>query len=232
MFDSRVMKATIEALLLGDTPRRSRILAGPCRGATMILNRSTQTKVWVGMFDRRLQRELKSLARADDVAFDVGAYQGFFSLLLSRTCQSVVAVEPDPRNVADLRTNIALNDANISVVHAAVAAVPGKTSLLLGVEPTESRLVEAHYTQNPWSGSAEVTVTTLDELADRHGHPGVIKIDVEGAEAEVLRGGDEVLARRPPIACEIHDTRAEVEKILVERGYRIRMAGERLLIAS
>jgi FkbM family methyltransferase len=198
----------------------------------MILNRSTQTKLWLGTFERRLQRELKSLARPDAVAFDVGAFQGFFSLLLSRTCERVVAVEPDPRNVADLRANVGLNDAHIDVVHAAVAGVPGKTSLLLGVERTESRLADAHYTENPWSGSVDVAVTTLDELADRYGSPGVIKIDVEGAEVEVLRGGDEVLARRPAIACEIHDTRAQVEEILVGRGYRIRMAGERLLIAS
>jgi FkbM family methyltransferase len=197
----------------------------------MVLNRNTQTKVWLGTFERALQRELAALARENMLGFDVGAYQGFFSLLLARRCERVVAVEPDPRNVAELEANIALNDVNVVVVQAAAAAKPGQTNLLLGVEPSESRLVEAHYEKNPWSASAPVRVTTLDELAEQHGYPGVIKIDVEGAEEEVLQGGSAVLAGRPAIACEIHTTPAQVEELLRGFGYRIRMANERLLIA-
>jgi hypothetical protein len=61
--------------------------------------------------------------------------------------------------------------------------------------------------------SVEVEMITLDGYADEHeAHPQVVKIDVEGAEAEVLQGMREILRRdRPALIIELHVIKGDVE---------------------
>ncbi len=49
-----------------------------------------------------------------------------------------------------------------------------------------------------------VASVTLDELATRHGTPGLVMIDVEGAECMVLKGGERVLQSGADFAVEVH----------------------------
>lgn len=68
-----------------------------------------------------------------------------------------------------------------------------------------------------------VITVTLDWLAERFAAPSVLKVDVEGAEALVLRGGRELLARaRPRILIEVYEENAEeVGRLLGEHGYKL-----------
>jgi FkbM family methyltransferase len=116
----------------------------------------------------------------------------------------VVAVEPSSREVARIQRNVTLNAAtNVSLVHAALGDREGTATL---------KVAQAlHAGQNSLGGFAyddvrlerveEVPVITLDALADRCGlgTVDVLKIDVEGAEAGVLRGGQRVLERSKPL---------------------------------
>ena len=52
----------------------------------------------------------------------------------------------------------------------------------------EARSADADFTGVHWNRSVEVAVTTLDALVERFGTPSFVKIDVEGAEADVLAG--------------------------------------------
>jgi len=67
-----------------------------------------------------------------------------------------------------------------------------------------------------------VVQITLDWLLMHMPKPDVLKIDVEGAESGVLRGGERLLATaRPVVLCEANaDSRAEVSAILSRHGYR------------
>jgi Methyltransferase FkbM domain len=69
----------------------------------------------------------------------------------------------------------------------------------------------------------EVDALALDDFAQGNPLPTVVKIDVEGAEADVLRGSEEVFRRAQPVLiCEVHNDRAEedVTRWLEERAYR------------
>src|ERR1700730_16106652 len=70
--------------------------------------------------------------------------------------------------------------------------------------------------------SIEVETVTLDSFGRKHALPSIIKIDVEGAEAAVLRGSEEIFrSAKPVVICEIHHAQAasDVTQWLRARGY-------------
>lgn len=131
------------------------------------------------------ERCLRSGARV----FDLGAHQGVVALMLAKAVGAqggVVALEAVPHNAQVAKRNCALNGAsNVHVVNAAVASTSG-----VAFVPTE---LNAHVRPNGGAGLAEVPAVTVDELADRHGTPDVILIDVEGGELAALQGAQRTL---------------------------------------
>ncbi len=74
-----------------------------------------------------------------------------------------------------------------------------------------------------------VPVTTIDNFVYEQKNPGpdIVKIDVEGAEALVLRGMKNVIRDfKPVLLCEMHGRNSEVENVLREAGYNIVVLGE------
>jgi hypothetical protein len=68
----------------------------------------------------------------------------------------------------------------------------------------------------------EVETTTLDAIGEEYALPSLIKIDVEGSEAAVLRGGEGIFrSAKPLLVCEIHHEQAssDVTSWLRARGY-------------
>jgi len=141
-------------------------------------------------------------------AFDVGANIGLYTLLFARhvgLSGDVHAFEPDRENLRRLRTNIALNESeNVRVVPAALYSTPG--TVTLNVFPTHlnawhslgrPRLPDPFHPGRTAEPIAErsVEATTLDEYCDSHqvDRIDLLKIDVEGAELDVIRGGAALL---------------------------------------
>ena len=72
-------------------------------------------------------------------------------------------------------------------------------------------------------GIIVVEAETLDHFVADHRSPTVVKIDVEGAEEEVLKGAEEVFRRsKPTLICEVHNERAAegVAAWLARMGYQ------------
>jgi FkbM family methyltransferase len=138
--------------------------------------------------------------RPGEVALDVGANIGWYSLLFDRLAEpaaDVFAFEPDPDNRLLLERNIALNQARrVHVVPFAVSDSPGTATLhrFSGGNRGQHTLLPLY------SGDdVEVRTVTLDEFWNAEGlgtRPlRLVKIDIEGHEAAAIRGGSRALAR-------------------------------------
>jgi len=116
---------------------------------------------------------------------DVGAHVGSFALWAATRAPhaQIIAVEPEPRNAADLRRNVTTNglDSRVTCIEAAVAAEPGRLSLHVPPhrDTTSSQALEGRV--------VEVTAVSLPELLQASGgHADLVKLDCEGAEWAVL----------------------------------------------
>jgi FkbM family methyltransferase len=126
---------------------------------------------------------------------DVGANFGYFTLLGAAATGPggrVIALEPDPRMVAELRSNIALNRLeSVNVIGAAASDRSGAITLAGFTEAGGNWGVST--IARPAEGAEPaftVRAAPLDTLLDEAevGEVGLVKIDVEGAEALVLAG--------------------------------------------
>ncbi len=175
----------------------------------------------LGVLELPVQEALVASLRPGHVCFDVGANVGFLTLLCARLVGPggrVVAFEPLPAAAAALRANLARNGfANVEVREEAAGERSGSAWLAVGADTALSRMVAR---QGP--GTIAVPVVAIDDLV-RSGAvpaPQVVKIDVEGAEVEVIRGMRDVLRRYGPVVlCEMHDRNREYAAALAEAGY-------------
>jgi len=127
--------------------------------------------------------------RPDDLFMDVGANIGSYTLLASGVCKArAISFEPDPETMALLQRNIDLNGLHGRVVleEAAVGADEGEVELTKGLDTCN------HVTKANEGTTQRVSMRTLDRVAALN-PPIMIKVDVEGHEAEVLRGARAVL---------------------------------------
>ncbi len=198
-----------------------RILTGRLKGARWIAGAGIH-RCWLGTYEIEKQRALEAFAKPGMVVFDIGAHAGFYSLFFSRLVGAtgcVWAFEPDVQNAGYLLKHVDLNRCgNVAVVAAAVGANADLGHFRRGSDSYIGHLSTA--------GDYRVQTVSLDHLLEDHSVPvpGLIKIDVEGAEAEVLAGADELLTRhRPVVFVALHSTRASAEcwQRLKAHGYRL-----------
>ncbi len=175
--------------------------------------------------DAPFQRSL-ALIRPGDVAVDVGAHAGIWSLLAAARGARVHAFEAVPEMAERLRDHARINgQENNIVVHVAAAGAE------VGLRPFFA-VREGNSGASSFASGAgeeiEVPVVTLDSIVDR---ADVLKVDVEGAEIQVLHGARRLLsgAGAPAIFFEMDDALCarfgtsgrEVKQLLVEYGYHV-----------
>lgn len=131
---------------------------------------------------------------------DVGANIGLYSLLAATLFDpgDVVAFEPTPDLVAIARRIAQANDVAIDVRPCAVSSAAGRAALhLASVSDVSNSLVEGFKASET---SVEVDTVRLDDVAaDWSDVPTVMKIDVEGHEADVLAGAHATIRDRRPV---------------------------------
>jgi FkbM family methyltransferase len=135
------------------------------------------------------------LPKRGDIVIDVGAAFGFYSIVASKMVGQdgkVVAIEPQPDSFDMLNKNIKLNKlTNISTLNYAVSSK--KTTLKLY---SSYSTVQERAGQSPQQ-YIEVRADTLDNLLRQLDldKANWIKVDVEGAELEVLKGAAGILSK-------------------------------------
>ncbi len=136
----------------------------------------------------------RSASKSGGVALDVGANVGAYALLFGWWVQPggrVYAFEPAPDAFDGLSRHVLLNDLDgvVRPVRVAAAGASGTATLRVDGISGANRLSE-----DDSGGSIEIDAVTIDDFCAREGiRPTVIKIDVEGAELEVLRGARETI---------------------------------------
>ena len=168
------------------------ILQGPARGLWWRVGAGDHG-CWLGSYELEAQLACCRILNAGDAACDVGANAGFFSLLMNRLVGplgAIVAFEPVASNVAELRDTLARNHVvNVNIVSAAVAASTGMSLFARGHSRFAGRLHDR--------GDQIVPTIALDDAYGEDARaPRLIKIDVEGAAADVVRGARRLLTRR------------------------------------
>ena len=196
------------------------ILRGPARGLRWVIGTGIYGP-WLGMYESEKVRLLAGLLREGDVAYDIGAHAGYYTLVAARLVGrtgSVVAFEPNPENIRALRRHLVLNRVqNVEVVEAAVSDRTG-TARFDDSDRSNSR------GRLSYGGSLEVSCVALDALIGGNGlpAPAVIKMDIEGGECLAIDGARELLvSARPMILLATHGPaiRARAKSLLRDIGY-------------
>jgi FkbM family methyltransferase len=170
-----------------------------------------------------LQFMLSRITSADTV-FDVGAYQGLHSILFARAARRVAAFEPNPSTFGVLQDTITANRAPNVIAYPVAIGGETKTATLFGSGSASSLqpLLDGLEKRN-------VDVVTLDGFAKEQSLlPDVMKIDVEGAEYDVLSGASACLERCRLLCVEVHlqqlpKFRAnpqQIDELLSEAGFK------------
>jgi FkbM family methyltransferase len=165
------------------------------------------------------REELFALAylRPGDVAVDVGANIGIFSMLMCAAGARVIAFEPGSRSRSDFARALVHNpSADVTMVPVALSNAPGRMGL------TMDREASNHLTTDTGERVEDVEVMRLDDYMSGHAADIVfVKIDAEGFDLEVLQGAEGLLgAQRPVLMVETWGP-PTVRNWLEERDYRI-----------
>lgn len=184
----------------GRKPRR--ILTGPFRGIAMGLCLHTQMQLYLGIFEKETHTWLTRLSKGIMTAIDIGVAHGEYTLYFLTKTQAVrvFAFEPDISLFPYLSENLKLNDLDqsrrLEISHK-----------FLGMSDTEQEI-------------------RLDSIANSIQAPCFIKLDVDGAEEEVLAGAEKINSLADVRwLIETHSKGLEVacEKVLRASGFQTRI---------
>ena len=211
-------------------------------GAILKLHRndSLARGIACGNFERGERRLVSGLLRKGDCFIDVGADLGLYTVLAGKKVGQagrVISVEPSPVTCRGLRRQIELNGLeNVTVAEAGLSSSTGELELWDAAAGGDAFSSFGKPIQEGGFEKVKVAVTTLDLLAEEFcggRMPSLVKIDVEGWEPNVLRGGQSLLSRpdSPKLLVEFCEDAlrgagsscVELHAILRDYGYSLRI---------
>jgi hypothetical protein len=187
---------------------RLRVMRGPFRGGVVYLNPRDSLRKLMGLYEAELNPWLEGVLPQVDTILDVGANDGYFcfgcAAALRRMGRSgrIVAFEPLPGHQQQLRTAAELQ--------------PDRSVPIEIVD----KLVGSRETED---------MVTLDSAGGAESSMGaLVKIDVEGAEEDVLAGAGRWLTGRNHFVIEVHERRflETIPSTFEARGMRVRQINQ------
>ncbi len=208
------------------------IMQGRLRGTKWIVG-AGEHGYWLGSYEMNKRLAFEREIAPGTVMYDIGANVGYFSLLAAELVGpegQVYAFEPLPRNVEFLEKHIKINKCdNIKIVATAVSDHSGEAHFDLGASTAMGHIAE--------SGGIQVRMVALDEMlaAGELRPPDYMKVDVEGAEYEALKGARTLLEKYHPLLfLDTHQREAHLPTIelLKELGYKFEILDGKSLTAT
>jgi FkbM family methyltransferase len=231
MLGIRSLARSCAVLVLGRETRPRTILRGLASGYRICVSPAGNLGYLLGTFEPHLQRAIRQYVAAGDTVYDIGANIGYVSLSLAKRVGSrgrVVAFEPVPWNADLLRRNIEDNGiTNVQLLEVAASDNRGEAVMrIAGNNPDMASLV--WHRNNPSALELVIKRVVIDNLVEAGTltEPKFVKIDVEGAEGQVLQGMRRTLAKAAPVVfIECSDAGRETSwHLLSELGYRCQSA--------
>jgi FkbM family methyltransferase len=187
-----------------------------------------------GHYEKEVFETLVSYARQNEVLWDIGAHVGTFSVraALNGRFDRVECFEPNPRVHRSLAVNLALNQVPATAHTVALWNKVGKQTLHLAPSANLGLSTLTDTSVIPNAPTREVETTTIDTLIATKVCPAptLMKIDVEGAELQVLQGALHLLQNNPPKAIifeapcdeQLHFTEPEILRLLSSMGMTVK----------
>jgi predicted RNA methylase len=192
------VKVKAKPYLFEEEPRLRPVRFGPGRGVRLHLSRQRDLQREFGLYEAELHSIHRKHIRQSSVIYDVGAGDGLTALTFARLASKghVYAFEADTGVLAVLERNLEANPS----LRERVTIVP--------------------------QAVGAVGQTALDSFAERPAMPvpHFVKIDVDGAELEVLEGMDQIAKQdRPTAVIEVHSSKLEDDcaRWLADRSYAV-----------
>ena len=168
-------------------------------------------------------RSLQSWPSEGSLAVDAGAYIGTHSTYFAKVCgiERVLCFEANAESFEFLTQNLRAGnlDGRVTATNKALGAQRGSANLAAADADSNKGSTSIVVAEDNTVGS--VVVTTIDEEVGPSAAVSLIKIDVEGAELDVLRGARSVIQRSQPLLCiEVHGGRQLRQTLELLRGNR------------
>lgn len=205
------------------------INAGPAKGLVYPITLPLDKAIWTGAYETEFAEAVASSVNHGDVCYDIGAYRGFFSGVFALAgAKRVIAFEPFPQNCAQLH-RLALSNPQLplAIENVAVGREDGIAEFNVMPDSSMGKLASSSFqSEVPSAAVLKVSLRSLDSLISERKYPApqIMKIDVEGAELDVLRGAENTLKKdRPVLFIEAHSRTlaAECTQLLAAIGYRV-----------
>jgi len=203
-------------------------------------------------FPARWSRYYEEDYEADNYAFlqqqvkpgmhiiDIGAHLGLFSVCSSQLTGpkgKIICFEPTPETFTVLKETLRLNNCeNTTAIQAAVSNREGTATFYVGNKSVSNTNSLVKNKPEKETSGYEVKLVTIDSIVAEYAiHPSVIKIDAEGAELDVLKGGIKtfkelkpvlILGLHPAFIQQKGDSLEAIWDLLSSIPYKIKMDGE------
>jgi len=156
--------------------------------------------------ERSVVEDHLSAVEPDDVFYDLGANRGLYTCFIASRLTdggAVYSYEPSPDAFADLRRNVELNEIvhRVHLRQRAISDEVGTREFAIDPETTGNTLASGDNGGEPTS----VETTTLGRVVeDGDEPPTIVKMDIEGQEANAIEAAGDALRRCRLIYCEVH----------------------------
>ena len=171
--------------------------------------------VHAGTYEPGMQAILERCLGPGKVFVDLGANEGYFTVLAARLTQPsgrVLAIEPQNRLIPIIETNLRINSLDATIVHAAVSDHSAVVTLHLAPD-TNTGSSSLHRATKYRVPTHPVSSLTLADVLNRNqiAKVDLLKVDIEGFEYEAILGSQELFNQKriKAMALELHSAALE-----------------------